>query len=217
MATPTYNISVLNNGDFAAEKQSSSEHPQYYQLLQDDKMPWYSRPSDSKLTGKPGVMRFERHHYTLLEEWMQWLWFNLNRNPRFTDQKHRQAWLAYTDPSAGYNNAGGIYDSDSGRWVGRDFINDEGEGLPLPKIATLGTINNVVRGRETTAPYNAGHMTYGEPVLEVETIMDEPKETLSYETHPWLIHKAVVIVNVKAPNGWKKVNPFPQFSGRLSG
>jgi len=189
---------------------------QYYRIKQDDELDDYERPSDGELRGKPAVFRLEEHHYTHITEGLQWLWFNLNRNPKFTDQKHRQAWLAYTESSKAFCNSGGIYDQDNDQYLARDYINNKGMDLKLPKIATLVCANNVLCGVEMTLTERQGPLVAGTRVLKVETIR-EPITGLSYETHPHLVHKACTIMDTPGPNGLRKINPFPEFGGRNTG
>lgn len=220
MASPTSKILIRSNGSIEASHLTPppDSSRQYYRILQDDELDDYTRPSDGELRGKPGVMRLEEHHYTHLTEAYQWMWYRLNNPTGFTEQKWQHAWLAYTESSRAYCNSGGIYDQDNDKYLARDYINNKGIGLKLPKIATLVTINNVLCGEEVLLTERQGELRAGTWALKVETIR-APMQGLSYKTHPHLVHKAVTIVETPASetDPLRRVNPFTDFDGRYSG
>jgi hypothetical protein len=185
---------------------------QYYRILQDDEMPFYSRPAGEG--SWPAVFRLEEHHFvTLTKEWQE-VWFGANRSDDWNaDYK---AWMAYTESSRAFTNGNGILEfdiRDGDQQIRRDYIGDTGKTLPDPKIATLVTARNVLCGEEEKLTQKVGKIPSGTWVLKVET-MRVPDLTITRQTHPHLIHVATIILNKNAPNGLRQINPFPQRGGR---
>lgn len=201
-----------NNDTVDTNPQNPPDLRQYYRILQDDEMPFYSRPAGEG--SWPAVFRLEEHHFvTLTKEWQE-VWFGANRSDDWNaDYK---AWMAYTESSRAFTNHNGILEFDikhGDQQIRRDYIGNTGKTLPDPKIATLVTARNVLCGKEEKLTQKVGKIPSGKWVLKVET-MRVPDLTITRQTHPHLIHVATIIVNKNAPNGMRQINPFPQRGGR---
>jgi len=183
---------------------------QYYRVLQDDEMSFYSRPAGTDANW-PMVFRLEEHHYTLLNQAWQWFWYRLNTSN--DTPRDLQAWLAYTETSKAVTNGRGIMDADRGIQIGRDYIHNTGVGLVLPAIATLIFGRNVLCGREILLTERQGNLPPGTWALKVET-MRIPDSGVTHDSHPHLVHVANIITNILAPNGLRQVNAFPERGGR---
>lgn len=180
-----------------------------YRVLQDFEIPLYNRPAG--VGNWPMVFRLEEHHYTLLNSAWQRYWYGLNTSTN--PIKDRQAFLAYTETSKAVTNGRGIMSinktTGEATQIGRDYIHGTGVGLPLPAIATLIFGRNVLCGEETVLTTRQGALLAGTRVLKVET-MRVPDSRVTYDSHPHLVHKANIITNASGPDGYPKVNPFPE-------
>jgi hypothetical protein len=184
---------------------------QYYRILQDDEMPFYTNRDETAkiLSGAPAVFRLEEHLPILLNRARQEFWFNLNRSDNWSaDYK---AFLNYTEAHKAFTNNNGIYDNN--RQIRRDYVGGTGATLRDPKVYPLVCARNVLCGVEVKLSARVGELKPGTWALRVETVTTGAKVT--HATHPHLIHIATNIMFYKyAPNGLLQVNAFPERGGR---
>jgi hypothetical protein len=180
---------------------------QFYRILQDDEMSFYTRPAGDG--NWPMVFRLEEHHFTKLTRQWQEFWFSLNRSDNFKNDY--RAFLAYTDNNKAFTNGHGIINH--GEQMCADFIGMRGLTLPLPAIATLVCGRNVLCGEEVKLTERQGDLHRGTWALKVQTLRS-PDYSITRATHPHLIHIANTITMTVAPNGLRQCNPFPERGGR---
>lgn len=201
MAQLSHKLDILSDGTV---RDVSTAPPQLYRIRHDFEV-GYARPCVATMGGCPEVWFLRENQFNwLTREWQEY-WFWLNRGDR-TVAGDLKAWSAYTNGHAFITDYNGTDDF-------HDYITNDNEGKPYPdvdpKIKRLVCGGNVVTGTE----FEFRGAKYLSPVFMDASQL--PDYSITYKTHPWLVHHAV---NVTSAN---KANPFAyantKYGGRNNG
>jgi len=192
-------VAVKGNKTLEYKESITTIPKRLWWLLPDDML---DPPIPALSQGFPMIVRYSPEGTIKFTVKLQNFIFNLNRSDN--EARDRMAFQGYRDT---WNSNSKVRDH-------YNAITGEGDPNDLPNMQLeIGAGGNVVSGTPEISDGHSG-IRAGIPVLRLETL--DPSNlpaTISYKTHPHLIHHLTVIVPTQY-NGFQKRNPFPQMGGR---